>query len=628
MSTTITGSYFPHYDCGTIILNVSAATFTKAQKRWRVAYVAICSFRVLLSLSKQNVMRQKATSTALLHSHLTVDIQPPTSYHHDDQSDIVPNPDLPDLVPKPHPPDLVSNHVLPDINTKLTEMVKEKDLIALRGFGGVEGVAATLLIDPQHGILGNEDDVRRRRDKFVPTLITSHPQKGSSILLRMLSRIPQFSYCWSVLHFLLASASKNMDHRKERQFDKLSKISNNIKIDVARDGRRQEISIFDIVVGDVVFLNIGDQIPADGLFLEGIPWKWICSNARDVSGMKHCMGRDDEFNIAYTNERTPLQARLDKLTSSIGKVGLAVAFLVLVVLLIPAAVTIIVVAIPEGLPLAVTLTLAYSMKRMMADHAMVRKLSACETMGSATIICTDKTGTLTMNQMKVTKFWLGQEEMREIPSNAIPPCILELFRQGVGLNTTGSVYRPASGAVFEFSGSPTEKAILSWAVQELGMDVEQLKQTYSILHVETFNSEKKRSGVSMRKNADNTIHVHWKGAAEMVLQMCSNFYETSGTIKSMDEDSRMRLEKIIQGMAASSLRCIAFAYKQISEAEIEYNDDGRAHQKLNENGLTLLGIVGLKDPCRPGVKRAVEICKSAGVEIKMITGTMFSQLKL
>ncbi|RVW54700.1 Calcium-transporting ATPase 12, plasma membrane-type [Vitis vinifera] len=711
MSTTITGSYFPHYDCGTIILNVSAATFTKAQKRWRVAYVAICSFRVLLSLSKQNVMRQKATGTALPHSHLTVDIQPPTSYHHDDQSDIVPNPDLPDLVPKPHSPDLVSNHALPDINTKLTEMVKEKDLIALRGFGGVEGVAATLLIDPQHGILGNEDDVHRRRDKFGSNTYYKPPPKGlfyfvvdafkdTTILILLVCAAlslgfgikehgPQEGWYEGgsifVAVFLVISVAALSNFRQERQFDKLSKISNNIKIDVARDGRRQEISIFDIVVGDVVFLNIGDQIPADGLFLEGHSMEvdessmtgesdhvevdrernpFLFSGSKVADGYARMLVTSVGMNTAWgemmssisrdTNERTPLQARLDKLTSSIGKVGLAVAFLVLVVLLIryftghtkdengqreyngsdkdindvlnsvvnivAAAVTIIVVAIPEGLPLAVTLTLAYSMKRMMADHAMVRKLSACETMGSATIICTDKTGTLTMNQMKVTKFWLGQEEMGEIPSNAITPCILELFRQGVGLNTTGSVYRPASGAVFEFSGSPTEKAILSWAVQELGMDVEQLKQTYSILHVETFNSEKKRSGVSMRKNADNTIHVHWKGAAEMVLQMCSNYYETSGTIKSMDEDSRMRLEKIIQGMAASSLRCIAFAYKQISEAEIEYNDDGRAHQKLNENGLTLLGIVGLKDPCRPGVKRAVEICKSAGVEIKMITG--------
>ncbi|CBI25052.3 unnamed protein product, partial [Vitis vinifera] len=485
MSTTITGSYFPHYDCGTIILNVSAATFTKAQKRWRVAYVAICSFRVLLSLSKQNVMRRKATSTALLHSHLTVDIQPPTSYHHDDQSD-------------------------------LTEMVKEKDLIALRGFGGVEGVAATLLIDPQHGILGNEDDVRRRRDKFGSNTYYKPPPKG----------LFYFVEGW---------------YEGGSIFVALSKISNNIKIDVARDGRRQEISIFDIVVGDVVFLNIGDQIPADGLFLEGHSMEvdessmtgesdhvevdrernpFLFSGSKVADGYARMLVTSVGMNTAWgemmssisrdTNERTPLQARLDKLTSSIGKVGLAVAFLVLVVLLIryftghtkdENGQREYNVAIPEGLPLAVTLTLAYSMKRMMADHAMVRKLSACETMGSATIICTDKTGTLTMNQMKVT-----------------------------------NVYRPASGAVFD------------------------------ILHVETFNSEKKRSGVSMRKNADNTIHVHWKGAAEMVLQIL------------------------------------------------------RAHQKLNENGLTLLGIVGLKDPCRPGVKRAVEICKSAGVEIKMITG--------
>ncbi|KAJ9696037.1 hypothetical protein PVL29_008345 [Vitis rotundifolia] len=707
MSTTITSSYFPHYDYGTIILNVSAATFTRAQKRWRVAYVAICSFRVLLSLSKQNVTRQKATSIALLHSHLTLDIQPPTSYHDDDHNDIVPNPDLPDLVPKPHSPDLVSNHALPDINTKLTEMVKEKDLITLRGFGGVEGVAATLLIDPQHGILGNEDDVRRRRDKFGSNTYYKPPPKGlfyfvvdafkdTTILILLVCAAlslgfgikehgPQEGWYEGgsifVVVFLVIYLSALVNFRQGRQFDELWKISNNTKIDVARDGRRQEISIFDIVVGDVVFLNIGDQIPADGLFLEGHSMQvdessmtgesdhvkvdrernpFLFSGSKVADGYARMLVTSVGMNTAWgemmssisrdTNERTPLQARLDKLTSSIGKIGLAVLLVILirhftghtedakwqreyngsdtdindvlnsVVNIVAATVTIIVAAIPVGLPLAVTLTLAYSMKRMMADQAMVRKLSACETMGSATIICTDKTGTLTLNQMKVTKFWLGQEEMGEIPSNVIAPCILELFHQGVGLNTTGSVYRPASGAVFEFSGSPTEKAILSWAVQELGMDVEQLKQTYSILHVETFNSEKKRSGVSMRKNADNTIHVHWKGAAEMVLQMCSNYYETSGTIKSMDEGSRMQFEKIIQGMAASSLRCIAFAYKQISEAEIEYNDDGRAHQKLNENGLTLLGIVGIKDPCRPEVKRAVEICKSAGVEIKMITG--------
>ncbi|KAI6694211.1 hypothetical protein NL676_021921, partial [Syzygium grande] len=211
------------------------------------------------------------------------------------------------------------------------------------------------------------------------------------------------------------------------------------------------------------------------------------------------------------SEQTPLQARLNKLTSSIGKLGLAVAFLVLVVLLIryftgntqdengnrefiagqttgddiinsvvgiiAAAVTIVVVAIPEGLPLAVTLTLAYSMKKMMADQAMVRKLSACETMGSATTICTDKTGTLTMNQMKVTKFWVGQDSVAENTYSSVSKFVLDLIQDAVALNTTGSVYRPSSGSEYEFSGSPTEKAILSWAVSQLNIDMEETKKS-------------------------------------------------------------------------------------------------------------------------------------------------------
>lgn len=667
-----TSSYCPHYDYGAIILNVGATTFTKAQKRWRFAYVALYSFRAMLSLSKRNVLL-----------HLAVDLHPSVSSHDFNKVD----------------------------STKLTEMVKEKDLVTLRSFGGVQGLAAALFTHPQHGILGNEADVGLRREKFGSNTYHKPPPKSllyfvveafkdTTILILLGCAALSLGFGikehgpkegWYeggsifVAVFLVISVSALSNFRQERQFDKLSKISDNIKIDVARDGRRQKISIFDIVVGDVVFLGIGDHIPADGLFLEGHSMQvdessmtgesehvevdseknpFLFSGSKVADGYARMLVTSVGMNTAWgemmssisrdTTEETPLQARLNKLTSAIGKAGLAVAFLVLIVLLIryftgnttdeygrkefngsrtdindilnsvvnivAAAVTIIVVAIPEGLPLAVTLTLAYSMKRMMADQAMVRKLPACETMGSATIICTDKTGTLTLNQMKVTKFWLGETDMEETPAKAISPNILELFYQGVGLNTTGSVYRPASGAVFEFSGSPTEKAILSWAVQELGMDVEHLKQTHSILHVETFNSEKKRSGVSVRKNTDNTIHVHWKGAAEMVLQMCSNYYETSGTIKFMDEDRKMQFQRIIQGMAENSLRCIAFAFKQVSEAEIEYKEDGKPRQKLNEHGLTLLGIVGLKDPCRPGVKKAVEICKDAGVEIKMITG--------
>ncbi|THG20630.1 hypothetical protein TEA_027246 [Camellia sinensis var. sinensis] len=352
-----------------------------------------------------------------------------------------------------------------------------------------------------------------------------------------------------------------------------------------------------------------------------------------------------------TNEQTPLQARLNKLTLAIGKVGLVVAFLVLIVLLVryftrntkdvngntefngsktkvneiinsvvgivAVAVTIVVVAIPEGLPFVVTLTLAYSMKRMMADQAMVRKLFACETMGSATVICTDKTGTLILNQMKVPKFWLDQESMEERGSTSISDNVLELLHQGISFNTTGSVYKSTSGSEFEFSGSPTEKAILSWAVLSLAAPPQVLKQSCTILHVEAFNSTKKRSGVSMRKNDDNTINVHWKGAAEMVLTMCSHYYDFFGKIKVLDDVERKKFDQMIQGMAVSSLRCIAFAHKQVQEEE---NEGENVNKILKDNNLTLLGLVGIKDPCRPNVKKAVEACQYAEVNIKMITG--------
>lgn len=598
-----------------------------------------------------------------------------------------------------------TNHplVVPDVDkAKLANMVKDKNLEALGMFGGVESVAYVLGTIPAKGIRGNDDDVAKRRELFGSNTYKSPPPKGllhfvleafndTTILILLVCAGLSLGFGikqhgaedgWYeggsivVAVFLVVVVSALSNFRQERQFEKLSKISNDIKVDVVRNERPQQISIFDVLVGDVVSLKIGDQIPADGLFLTGhslqvdessmtgesdhveidhLRRPFLLSGAKVVDGYAQMLVTSVGTNTAWgqmmssishnTSERTPLQARLDKLTSSIGKVGLAVAFLVLLVLLvryfigktqdengnkefnrrktdindtfnavvriIAASVTIVVVAIPEGLPLAVTLTLAYSMKRMMKEQAMVRKLSACETMGSATVICTDKTGTLTLNQMRVTEFWLGLENFMENFSNAMASNVLELFHQGVGLNTTGSVYMPPSGSEPEISGSPTEKAILSWAVSDLGMNMDELKQKHRVLHVETFNSEKKRSGIAIRMENNNTIHVHWKGAAEMILAMCSNYIDSHGTEKSLNEE-RSNLETIIQGMAASSLRCIAFAHMEISD---HYKDE-----ILREDGLTLLGIVGLKDPCRLDAKKAVETCKHAGVDIKMITG--------
>ncbi|KAI9182736.1 hypothetical protein LWI28_028360 [Acer negundo] len=682
-----------HYDCSTLLFKVTTTTLTKAQKRWRLAYCTIYSFRAILSLLPKNKPNHQYSEILQSHPYVALDIEPSSSLHQDNKS--------------------VSYSIDPNVDrSKLIDIVKNKDFHSLRCIGGVEGVATALVTNPEDGIDGNDEDVAKRSQLFGTNTYHKPPPKGflyfvidafkdTTILILLVCAALSLAFGikehgaeegWYeggsifVAVFLVIVVSAFSNYRQETQFDKLSKISSNIKVEVVRDARRMPISIFDLVVGDVVFLKIGDQIPADGLFLDGYslqvdessmtgesdhvevdstnnPFLFSGSKVADgygkmlvVSvGMDTAWGEMMSSISGDSNERTPLQARLDRLTSSIGTVGLAVALLVLAVLLIryftgntkdengtkeynggktnmddvfnsviriiSAAVTIVVVAIPEGLPLAVTLTLAYSMKRMMSDQAMVRKLPACETMGSATVICTDKTGTLTLNQMTVTKFWLGQESIEEDSYNVIVSDVGELIHQGVGLNTTGSVCKPASGSsVSEISGSPTEKAILSWAVKELDMDMEKLKKKYSILHVETFNSEKKRSGVSIRKIADNTIHIHWKGAAEMILAMCSHYYESNGIIKSMGEDGRSKIETIIHGMAASSLRCIAFAHKQISAEELEYNEDGKTRKMLKEEGLTLLGIVGLKDPCRPGVQKAVEVCRAARVDIKMITG--------
>ncbi|ONH93473.1 hypothetical protein PRUPE_8G234200 [Prunus persica] len=594
-----------HYDYGKFLHDITTITFTRAKKRWRMAFAAIYAVRAMLSLPKEIVAKRNNYKhhSEIFHSfsHTAPDIElstaldlKPRTKSQTDAYGFVPNPDF--------------DHA------GLTTMVKERDLGAVNESGGVIGIAASLRTNPENGIYGNDLHVNKRREVYGSNTYHKQPPKGllyfvmdalkdTTILILCVCAALSLGFGikehgakegWYeggsifVAVFIVIVVSALSNFRQELQFDKLSKISSNIKIEVLRDRQRQQVSIFDIVVGDVVFLKLGDQIPADGLFLDGRSLQvdessmtgesdhvevdsaknpFLLSGAKVVDGYAQMLVTSVGMNTAWgemmssisqdTNERTPLQARLDKLTSTIGKVGLIVAFLVLVVLLIryftgntkdeygnkeysgsnknidnvlngvvrivSAAVTIVVVAIPEGLPLAVTLTLAYSMKRMMKDQAMVRKLQACETMGSATVICTDKT-------------------------------------------------------------------------------------------------DKKRSGVLIKKKEDKSIHVHWKGAAEMIVAMCSSYYETDGAIKSLDEESRSNIEKIIQGMAASSLRCIAFAHTQILEEEIEYSNDEKTHPRLKEDELILLGVVGLKDPCRPGVLNAVKICRSAGVQIKMITG--------
>ncbi|KAJ8760688.1 hypothetical protein K2173_017694 [Erythroxylum novogranatense] len=645
-------------------------TVKRHQRRWRMAFTAIYFTRLLVSLSRKVLVKQTRLLRSL--SYVTVDV---------------------------HGNDFLN------VERTLMDTVKEKNLESLNQLGGVAEVADSLRSDMKCGIEGAESDLAYRRDVFGANKYSKPPSKGyftfvleafkdPTIIILVVCAVLSITFgvkqhgprdgwydggsiCIAVFLVVVISAVSNF--KQSKQFQKLSNECNNIKVQVVRGGRHFPVSIFDIVVGDVVSLKIGDQIPADGLFLEGYSLKvdessmtgesdhldvnanrnpFLLSGTKVADGFGTMLVTSVGTNTAWgemmsyishdLKEQTPLQSRLDKLSSWIGKIGMTVAVLVLAVMMIryftgntrddngrkeyvgsktkvnsvlnailgiiSAAVTIVVVAIPEGLPLAVTLTLAYSMKKMMNDNAMVRKLSACETMGSATTICSDKTGTLTLNQMKVVEFWQGNEKFENNGSVDMEGEVFKLLQEGIILNTTATIDRPNSTALPEISGNPTEKAIVAWAVLDMGVDIDETKHQWEIIHVETFNSDKKRSGVLIRKRNEKEIHIHWKGAAEMILSMCSSYYIKDGAAKRIGEEEIKNFGDIILSMAAKSLRCIAFAHKRVKQ------DDELVSGTLEESGLTLLGFVGLKDPCRPGVKAAVQSCKNAGVDVKMITG--------
>ncbi|MED6149994.1 Calcium-transporting ATPase 8, plasma membrane-type, partial [Stylosanthes scabra] len=592
---------------------------------------------------------------------------------------------------------------------QLASISREHDTAALQQYGGVAGLSNLLKTNLEKGIHGDDADLLKRRNAFGSndyprkkgrsfwmflwdackdlTLIILMVAAAASLALGIKSEgIKEGWYDGGSIAFaviLVIVVTAISDYKQSLQFRDLNEEKRNIHLEVIRGGRRMEISIYEIVVGDVIPLNIGNQVPADGILITGHSLaidessmtgesKIVHKDSKDPFLMSGCkvadgsgtmlvtgVGINTEWGLLMasisedTGEETPLQVRLNGVATFIGIVGLSVAVVVLIVLLarffsghtrdasgnvqfkagktkvgdavdgaikiITVAVTIVVVAVPEGLPLAVTLTLAYSMRKMMADKALVRRLSACETMGSATTICSDKTGTLTMNQMTVVEAYAGGKKI-DPPGNKsqLSPKLHSLLIEGVAQNTNGSVYVPEGGSDVEVSGSPTEKAILHWGI-EIGMNFDATRSESSIIHVFPFNSEKKRGGVAIQ-TADSEVHIHWKGAAEIVLACCTQFIDANDQLVDMDEEKMTSFKKAIEDMAAESLRCVAIAYRTFEKENVPANEEQRAHWSLPEDNLVLLAIVGLKDPCRPGVKDSVELCQKAGVKVKMVTG--------
>jgi Ca2+-transporting ATPase len=515
------------------------------------------------------------------------------------------------------------------------------------------------------------------------------------------------------------------DFQKERQFVKLNKKKEDRDINVIRSGKTVEISVYDILVGDVVLLEPGDMIPVDGIFIEGHNVKcdesqatgesdlirkrpadevysaidnheslrkldpFILSGSQVTEGVGTFLATSTGVNSSYGKtlmslredpEVTPLQSKLNTLAEYIAKLGGAAGLLLFIVLFIEflvrlphntstptekgqqflqifiVTVTIIVVAVPEGLPLAVTLALAFATTRMLKDNNLVRHLKACEVMGNATTICSDKTGTLTQNKMMVVAGTMGtssrfggtidtstpdspngkgkQAQPREALENV--PASEVISSLGLGVKTmlldsivlNSTAFEGEADGVQTFIGSKTETALLTFGRDFLGMgSVSEARSNATITQLIPFESARKCMGVVIQlENGRYRLYV--KGASEILLEKCTEIIHDptrDSSSSPMTDDNRQTLTSLIDNYASRSLRTIAMVYRDFDRwpAKGARTVEGDRNETVFEDifkKMVLLSIVGIQDPLREGVPEAVRTCQNAGVVVRMVTG--------
>lgn len=590
---------------------------------------------------------------------------------------------------------------------ELASIVEGHDLKKLRDHNGIEGVSEKLSTSITDGIVASEESLKRRQELYGFNRFVEKPPRGfwmfvweamqdtTLMILAVCAVIslvveiykegwPKGAYdglgvIFSILLVVFVTAT--CDYHQSLQFKALDREKKKIFIQVVRNGYRQKISIYDLVVGDLVHLSIGDQVPADGLFVSGFsllidessltgesepvnvnkekPFLLSGTKVQDGYGkmLVTTVGMRTEWGklMATLSEggqdETPLQVKLNGVATIIGKVGLFFAIVTFAVLakglvdrkissgqqwnwseddftevleFFAIAVTIVVVAVPEGLPLAVTLSLAFAMKKMMNDRSLVRNLAACETMGSATYICSDKTGTLTTNHMTVVKLWMcgnvkeihNAEEAKKVMTETSESASKMLI-QSIFQNTNGEVVTDKDGRCHTI-GTPTESALLEFGSLLGGNFVRERKEA-TVVKVEPFNSLRKKMAVVLELPGGK-CRCHCKGAAEIILQTCDKVLDSTGQAVPLDEISINHLKNVIESFASEALRTLCLVYVDL-ENKFSPND------QIPENGYTCIAIVGIKDPVRPGVKDAVQTCKSAGITVLMVTGDNINTAK-
>ena len=455
-----------------------------------------------------------------------------------------------------------------------------------------------------------------------------------------------------------------------RAFEVLNTVNDDIMVTVMRNGKVQEVSRKEIVVGDIVLLNTGDEVPADGILIEShslqinestltgepviskttveadfddeatYPSNRVLRSTTVVDGhgvmQVELVGDSTEYGkvnqgALIDNELdTPLQMQLKRLAGLISKIGYAVAAVTFVLLSVKVflqdapldamtvissllnsfmiAVTLIVVSVPEGLPMAVTLSLALSMNRMLKTNNLVRKMHACETMGATTVICTDKTGTLTQNRMQVYEtnfFALKEQVLTDDVASAV-------VKEGMAVNSTANLNK--EGGVVKTIGNPTEAALLLWLDRQ-GADYMQLREGAKVLSQLTFSTERKYMATVVDSPLLGKKVLYVKGAPEIVLAHCNHVMTENGV--STTNKHREAIEAKLLEYQGMAMRTLGFAYQLLDDNDnIAPYENGRLHG----TNLTFVGFVAISDPVRDDVPEAVARCLQAGVDVKIVTG--------
>ena len=472
-----------------------------------------------------------------------------------------------------------------------------------------------------------------------------------------------FEPCGILVAILLATGMAfYFELKADKEFSLLNQVNDDEPVQVIRNGNTIEVPKKDIVVGDIVILNTGNEIPADGELIEAVSMNVdestltgepVChkttdpadfdpdatfpsnhamrgTNVMEGHGIMRVLAVGDHtengkvFVAAQIDDsvKTPLNEQLDGLGDLITKISYAFAALIIagrvfMYFVDPAlqfewvhfmayllqtlmiAVTLVVVAVPEGLPMAVTLSLAYSMRRMLKSNNLVRKMHACETMGATTVICTDKTGTLTQNQMQVYRTNFYGLPDQKLGDDALSHTIAE----GIAVNSTAQLdfSDPSKPKAL---GNPTEGALLLW-LNNSGVNYQELKDKVKLVEELPFTTERKYMATVV-KGADGNEYLYVKGAPEIIFGLCHNYPE--GVTKETVDKQLLEYQNM-------AMRTLGFAYQKV-----EPGDKLIADSRVVADNLTFLGIVAIADPVRADVPDAVNEVLNAGISVKIVTG--------